>query len=276
MSRVFWLLFFNKAYLQKFSPCYNYNVMIKTNYEKLNLMLEQMKILEAKYDIDLSNSFNQFSRQYYFGDVLKFKKDYFKFTLNLFEFNKPVQIVSNKKYEKMKGVCVGNNNHVEIRELYRGARDISHHHNLIFDDDYHPGVGDYFFGLFTANNFSTAETYANRKKENVLKLKTQDLIVADNMFFDIILSNLDKDLSNFPVSKEKIDDFIKFMGNQSEEDRSKFLSMLYDNISLFAVYLGFDCIFDQSFPSYVILNRGKIAISQKEADRIAASQFQPQ
>lgn len=251
--------------------------MNKTNFKQLSQMFSKMNELEKKYNLNLISDLDISSHNYYFNTPSKFKMEYFKFCLHLFEFDKPLKIINNKSYNKLSGLTYGDKKPIEIKELFRGARNISHHLNLIKDNNYHPGIGDYFYGLYTATSFETAKRYAENNDENVLHLKTQNMTVADNLFFDIILSNLDKDLSCMNVPENKIECFQEFVSTLSEQDKIKFFKLLYDNISIFAMYLGVDCIFDQNFPSFVLLNRGKIVISQKEADRIAeSSQFQLQ
>jgi len=55
---------------------------------------------------------------------------------------------------------------------------------------------------------------------------------------------------------------------EDEQNQALFQSFFLNNLSFAAIYLGYDAIYNYSYPSFAILNREKICVSQSEYDRI--------
>ena len=183
------------------------------------------------------------------------------------------QIISDEKYAKLAGFTFDYlGQHIVGKELYRGVREIEHHANLLFDENYHKGVGDICNGLFTSANYDMASLYSskNSKHECVLKLKAPKMQIIDDITLradiSLIFNGEEPSVESHKQILEEIRDFT--LSIPDTKYQSAFYYTILNDPSIIAIILGYDAVFDHHFPAYAILNRGKICVSNSECERI--------
>lgn len=183
------------------------------------------------------------------------------------------QIVSNEKYAKLDGFhfdYIGH--HIKGKELYRGVREIEHHANLLFDEHYHKGVGDACNGLFASDIYDKANLYSskNSKHDCVLKFKAPDLKIIDDFTLKIEISKIFNGEEPSVESHKQILEEIKnfTLAIPEPKHQTAFFYTLLNDPSITAILLGYDAVYDNNFPAFAILNRGKICVSNAECERI--------
>lgn len=195
--------------------------------------------------------------------------DIFKYMVALNNFNKFPRIVSEKYFKILKS-----------QKLYRGVPKISYAKNLIADENYHHGRG-YTNGIFTVKNKQESLPYTVpfdlnkpfdsllQKPENTFEIKLSECNKIPYFLLEYIAENI-KSTSIMGLDghlKEKVLNFLDFvMSIQDDAECLHFLEIFMHDLSKLALYLGYDCVTDGKYT--IILNRGKIVISDTEFERI--------
>ena len=246
---------------------------MKNVKQNLELLYDYVMKLEEKYKFLPTFEFRTQEISYEDKQLEdSIKKDVLAKTISLFEYDKLPKIVSDDIYEKMNSINFKNQGvKVFNSELFRGVRNINHHANTLFDKKYHIGLGDVCNGLYATQNFQTAFVYTNCTSEDlVLCMKIPDMRIIDNLTLVCDVQNAFS--NNKPTTDEnvailnEIVDFVNLIEDPIK--RSKFLYAFLSDLSIVAIFLGYDAVFDTNFPSYAIFNRGKICVSKSQSDKI--------
>ena len=253
-----------------------------TTTQKLNKLYEIMLSLEAELGVlpslniapnlqnpNLSDYYQKLAEQ-------EFRNQAFSQMVEAVGYTDLPQVVSNEKYAKLAGFTFDYlGKHIVGKELYRGCREIQHHANLLFDEHYHKGVGDACNGLFAADNYSKADLYSskNSKHDCVLKFKAPELKIIDDFTLKIDISRIfngeEPSVESHRQILEEIKNFTLAIPDQKYQ--SGFFYTLLNDPSIIAMILGYDAVYDNNFPAFAILNRGKICVSNAECERIKNS-----
>lgn len=244
--------------------------------EKLEILFNDMTQLYNEAEILCEKNLSDFSD----SKIKQYKLNYYKTQIKNKLFNKLIklsnlteypQIVTDKDYENLSDFAFSYMGMIfKVNELYRGVRKIDHHKNLLFDADYHTGIGDVSNGIYLSMRYDTALTYTNNySKECVLKLKTPNIKVTDDLSLQIALSQIlysDNSLSDKNQDLIEIRTFFENIKDRTAKEN--FANLLFDDLGLVAILLGYDAIYDHNFPSFALFNRGKICVSETESKRI--------
>lgn len=201
----------------------------------------------------------------------------FKFLLDATHFNDLPKIVSNKQYKAN-----------DSTEYYRGATEYAHTAHLLTDSDFRLGQG-YMGGIFACPKFLMTTRYTGEEKLNspssskkVLSFKMEKNKKINKSELNDYLSSIEQGkipLSTFEI-KYKLSAlayFIESIDNLLE--RTRFFKLFANDPSKLAVYLGYDYIYDDSFPAskqmpnVIILNRGAMIVSKDEYDKFVFKSF---
>ena len=240
---------------------------------KLQAIFKQIQVLNNKHGfcLDFLNDNSICAGDFSNRTLNEFRKELFAFAVQLFEYNKLPQIVSTEKYKQMPAINFQYLNvNVCANELFRGARNIFHHANLLCDDHYHMGTGDVCNGLFVTMRYDNALIYANSDRQNILKLKGPELKVIDDVSLNIDIARIFEgdDIKNSENSSvlTEIQNYIYSIADETK--RAEFTYHLVNDPSIVAMFLGYDAVYDHNFPSFAILNRSKICVNEKEYNRV--------
>ena len=250
-----------------------------TTAKKLEKLYEIMTALEQELGILPSQNLAPDLQNPNFADYFKhlaereFRNRVFNQMIQAVSYTDLPQIVSNEKYSKLAGFYF---NYLGINingsELYRGVREIDHHANLLFDEEYHKGIGDVCNGLFSSNIYDKAALYGGQDSNNdcVLKFKAPEMKIVDDETLIIDITRVFQNQSPSIESHQQILEEIKkfTFSIKNPEHQSAFFNMLLNDPSLIAILLGYDAVYEHNFPAYAMLNRGKIVVSEKEYERI--------
>ncbi len=213
----------------------------------------------------------------------------FEYAIHLYDYDDLPKVLSHDDYEKLqnKKLITNGGDWSEFKsklknmdgEYFRGTRRIVNHARMLCDYDYHTGMGLVANGLYATNDFDEAVHYVADKPElshsRVLRFKlATDKIVDDELIMMIQDQFLDGELilpSFDENATRKLYAFKIFMKNLSTEELSIFKRLFYNDASLFAIYLGYDCLSMSNGDNITILNRGTIAVEKSEFDRICQS-----
>lgn len=244
--------------------------------EKLEILFNDMTQLYSEAEISCDNLASCFKdpkiKQYKLNfHKMQIKNKLFNKLIKLSNLNEFPQIVPDKDYENLNDFTFSYMGmFFNISELYRGVRKIDHHKNLLFDTDYHTGIGDVSNGIYLSMRYDTALTYTkNYSNDCVLKLKTPSLKVTDDLSLQIALSQILNE--NCPLNKANQDllEIRNFFENIKDKTaKENFINLFFDDLGLVAILLGYDAIYDHNFPSFALFNRGKICVSETESNRI--------
>ena len=202
----------------------------------------------------------------------------FCYLIDLVGFNERPQVVSNFNFARL-----------GTKKLYRGSRSVDHLANLLVDFDYHKGDGNPGPGIYAANNFDYAARFYASGGNPVLtfKLSPDTKVIERNhlsniqacIAHDIFVRTsgytytTEEKLNLSEIAKQNYRSLVDF-GRQHKDDPGfrKFHYSVFaepDAINNIAVVLGYDAVLAGQFrDNYIILNRGKICVSQKEFSRI--------
>ncbi len=249
---------------------------ILTITENLKQFCEILKDLQKQYG-ELptfeNNSMNRnstidYSKRNMEGQI---RTELFNRAIKLFGYNSFPQIFSDASYKKLENVTFDYlGAKIKPTEVYRGVRNINHHANLLFDETYHAGIGDACNGLFTAINIDVAKQYigGHENQTNILTFKLPNIKVIDDLSLAIATSRIFE--KNAPPTKDaSILEMSEFVSTLSDGDADKLYYSFINDPSLLAMFLGYDAVYDHHFPAFALLNRGKICVSESEANRIA-------
>ena len=249
--------------------------MKTTTKTKLQAIFKHIQVLNQKHNFCLDFLSEQ-GKVVCVGDfsnrtLNEFRNELFAFAVKLFDYNNLPQIVSNEKYKQMPAINFRYLNvNVWADELFRGARHILHHANMLCDDNYHMGTGDVCNGLFTTMRYDNALIYANSDSKNILKLKAPELKVVDDLSLSIEMTKIfderNKDASCNQQVLTEIKDFV--FSIEDENKRAEFVYHLINDPAIVAMFLGYDAVYDHNFPAFAILNRSKICVSEREYNRV--------
>ena len=198
----------------------------------------------------------------------------FKYMVSLSGFNGLPSVVSDKKFNTIKSPVI-----------YRGVDKMAYAQNLLTENNYHHGKG-YANGIFTTNKKNIAlsytrdinwiEIYLNKlnqtkpvNPDNIISLKVEKASKIPYQLLEIFAKEImHGDFNNIEnETKIKLLNFVNFVYSiENNEECLRFLNIFLQDLSKLAIYLGYDCISEPN--GVIILNRGKIAVSQSEFDRI--------
>jgi hypothetical protein len=172
-------------------------------------------------------------------------------------------------------------------ELYRGVTDKEHAANFLADFNYHYGTGTQNNGTYFSDRKVCAKPYTQpamvieedcedvEDKIFTIKMAPTTRFVDDDFInHDVGAAILLRDTSQVKSivgrDKRRLDALINFVDTISDADQvEKFLFYLQQDSSKMAIYLGYDGLIQTfKYMHYVVLNRGKIIVSQKEYDRV--------
>ncbi len=199
---------------------------------------------------------------------------FFSYLVDALGFNALPNVVSDIQFSR-----------VPTRTLYRGTPDINNHANLLVDFDYHKGCGVQGSGLYASDSYWHANEYANEIKDFVLKFKLcpSTKVIHFNKMHQIecaLLGDFETQ-SGYAIDDQGIraginDTAIKnyktlvdfCRAHKNDMGFEKFILGNFDNFdSNIALFLGYDAFVAGNF---VVLNRGKIIVSESEFNRITS------
>lgn len=252
------------------------NLTTKQKLEKIyEIMLDLEEELGILPSLNIAPDIQNPNFEDYFRKLTEqeFRIQTFSRLIKFVQYTNLPQIVSNEKYEKLDAVnfkYLGTN--IQIKELYRGVREINHHANLLCDEEYHSGIGDACNGLFSSRNYEEANLYSskNSKYNCVLRFKVPEIKIIDDTTLktDVsqIFENKEPSIEGHKQILEEIKGFTLSIPEQKYQ--SAFFYSILNDPSIIAILLGYDAIYEHNFPAIAILNRGKIVVSEKEYERI--------
>lgn len=216
---------------------------------------------------------------------LELKLRVFEYMVHLYGFDSLPKVVSDKLFANMKSISYHfgeepNATKDDKKEYFRGTGKIENHINLLTSGTYHTGVGISASGIHVTSDIAEANFYATNQAsqktkhvdEKVLRLKIIServieetaLMVLRNLFF---FAEKESDFGD-ALLQAKYDVFCYFL-SLLEKDGQKFILDLFKNDDgMFATFLGYDAISLYGHDNLCILNRGAIAVSKKELERI--------
>lgn len=249
--------------------------------QKLEILFNEMTKLygEAETSINNNSILNDSKIDSYKLKTIKnkIKIQLFNKLVKISDLNQFPKIIEDANYDNLNGFMFSYMGVVVCaNELYRGVRNINHHANLLFDADYHTGIGDISNGLYSSIRYDTALTYSkNYNKDYVLKFKTPYLKVIDDLELQIKLSNILNLNHQFGENENKLLEIRTFFEKiTNKNDRENFEELLFDDLGILAILLGYDAVYDHNFPSFALFNRGKIYVSESESERIKTQTVQ--
>lgn len=251
----------------------------RLDLQKFEALISHMKFLEIKYGMNLATSQKEDEAfqliPLYSFNKLKLRDELFEYDARMNGYCELPQIVDDKVYAKMPGYKYAFFKDETIGgELFRGTSSADFHANLLCDKEYHLGRGDMSNGIFVAIVLEKAKTYAGSEENHglVLRLKAPDMKIAG---YTSLLVNLTKMLKGEESAKqafgEKFDTFQTFLKTTDKNDLEKFIGLMHEDMGIFAMFLGYDAIYNETYPEMAILNRSKITVSQSEYERICAA-----
>jgi len=195
----------------------------------------------------------------------------FKYLLKYYGFDSQPKVVSNDEYY-----------HLDTSEMFHGFQEYDHGVNFLQDNDYHFGNGK-IYGFYGSWDDYTAEKYTAtffRNPYDADKGKVLGFKVASNNY--ATRDQLDYLLEISPDNYENIDDervrekmqslkiFYSKLQESGEnvEEYSKWIkNFIASDMSCFAVYLGFDYLYNAARDERIVYNRGKVVVTQNSIDR---------
>lgn len=191
----------------------------------------------------------------------------FTYFVGLCDFKGLPQVVSDENFAQ-------NNSST----MYRGCKNINHHANTLVDHDYHTGMGiwDYGNGLYATDDKLTALIFAKDIEELILTLKFVGKSISSMKckdYCDWVFENKQIQFES-DEDKLKLETLISFYKDLPDEDGVKFKELFTTDLSLIALYLGYDAhyyierIDHNDVTNLAILNRASICVSQSEFNRI--------
>lgn len=201
----------------------------------------------------------------------------FAFATDLVHNNAFPEVVSDKAYKNLNST-----------PLYRGVNSIDKHANLLVDYDYHYGDGLYATGIYASKSLKEAMEYA-KNKNDVLRFKlSDDAKVVDfngdydgamisNLYSAIVwhpnqtaierFNELNKDVDLDKLDPEMKQNILTILDYFNDKDKMFDFTMdIFDNQSTVATLLGIDAVVLGN--SMLILNRGKMVVSESEFKRV--------
>lgn len=246
--------------------------------EKLEFIKTKMQELEKAHGISFPSSFEFDGFEKTYGgtkqqdqQISKMNNELLSSVLKKCDFTKSTNVVPDEAYNALPQ---NTNTVLEFDELYHGARRIKNQANVLFDENYHTGLGSLCDGIYTTPNMAVAFSYTRSddfSKNNplILSLKLPNASVAN---IDSLSAVLERTLKNTleldETTPQEIKEFASFASTLPAGQKEKYLCALKANVSIFATVLGYDCVVDKTFPSVILLNRGKLVISESEANKI--------
>jgi len=233
--------------------------MKDSNFDKNLKELEELYEIYKKIVANLLKN-PRFTDEY--GKRVTVDSEMYKILVGYYHFDKFPQIIEDDVYNKL-----------NQKEIYHGFTDYEHGAELLSHFNYNFGVGGYTPGLFFTDFKDVATWYTNHEVEGldengerVLNVKIapnskgmnfknlQDLIISP---VDDLPKNLD---SNY---KEKIQCLEIFKNSLKEkgENPNGFLKTM-KRTSNFAVYLGLDYLFEETYNHTIIFNRNAMCVSE--------------
>ncbi len=247
---------------------------MKTAKQKLEILFNEMKRFYAETDFLYADLIQKDASKTYQAQAHKsqVRNLLFKKLVQLSNFDGLPQIFADKDYKELVGYKFSYMGlSLSGTELFRGSRNAGYHANILFDKNYHMGIGDVSNGLYFSTNPQTALSYTREQHSLnlVLKLKAPELKIIDDIELQIKLSNTLNDNFHQDTDIESLLQIKKFFESiEDGTDKNDFANALFDDLSLVAILLGYDAIYDHNFPSFAIFNRGKLCVSQSESERI--------
>lgn len=246
--------------------------------QKLEFIKTKMQELEKAHGISFPSSFefDGFEKTYggtkqHSQQVSKMNNELLSSVLKECGFTQSTKVVPDATYTTLPK----NENPVfEFDELYHGARRIKNQANVLFDENYHTGLGSLCDGIYTTPKMAVAFSYTRSddfSKDNplILSLKLPEARIANIDSLSAVLERTQKGaLELNETTPEEIKEFASFISTLPADQKEKYLCALKANVSIFATVLGYDCVVDKTFPSVILLNRSKLVISESEANKI--------
>jgi hypothetical protein len=249
--------------------------------QKLEMLKQKMTELEKIHNFSFPTSFTFDGFEKYYNNA-KTKKDVttinqmdfelFSYAIDMCNFSNAPQIVPDKQYNSL---SLNTNSVFAFDELYRGARNVQRHANLLFDEKRHAGIGGLCNGIYTTPSRIVAFSYTrtedfSEKNPLIMSLKIPNATIASELELLSLMESIEHNAIELDGSvPTQIADLINFANSFGDEnERAKFICALKQDISILAALLGYDCVYDRKFPSIVMLNRGKLVVSKSQAKTI--------
>lgn len=249
--------------------------------QKLEMLKQKMVKLEKTHRFEFPTSFTFDGFEKYYNNartkddvstINKMDFELFSYAIEICEFSNKPQIVPDDAYENL---GLNTNPVFNFDELYRGARKVRNHANLLFDEKHHAGLGGLLNGIYTTPSRIVAFSYTRTEdfSENnplIMKLKMPNAKIASEIELFALIDNLKSgSISIDETTPTEIAELVKFInGIADEKERAKFMCALEQDVAILATLFGYDCVYDRKFPSVVLLNREKIVVSESQAKKI--------
>lgn len=217
---------------------------------------------------------------------LELKLRVFEYMVHLYGFDSLPKIVSDKLFANLDSISSPNfeknqnNQKKDKKEYFRGTGNIENHFNLLSSDSYHTGIGISASGIHVTADIAEANFYATNQTtqqskhvdEKVLRLKIvgekiieeSALMVLRNLFF---FAEKETDFGD-TFLQAKYNVFWYFVSMLGADEQKLVLNLFKNDDGMFATFLGYDAISLFNNDNVCILNRGAIAVSKKEFERI--------
>lgn len=201
----------------------------------------------------------------------------FRYLLKLAGYDGLPKIVSNDKFNGM-----------DSKVYYRGAKEFKHTAELLTAEDFRLGQG-YMGGIFGSPIVSVAIKHTKKTPNTygipnrVLKFKLDSY----KKIFKRELASLIVSLKNgeIPSASEEVKNKLAALAYFIESidnilDKTNFFKFFASDLSKLAIYLGYDFIYDDTYPAtkalpnIVVLNRGAMTVSKNEYDRFVLKCFE--
>ncbi len=239
----------------------------------MNMMGKEYKYINAEYIgrvLDFAEKLNNGKPT---TAVDRFSYRAFAYAVQLYGYNGFPQVVPDQKFDA-----------VPSTTLYRGVKDTEHNANLLCDYDYHYGFGTWGDGIYSITERPIAFHYTKKSPLSAENTESEEELNQRIMTFKVDprtkFVNLNKIFQQVRLAGParllclpEVRELFKFSHTLSKERENLLNQLLTSNISLAALFIGYEGLKyfgDADEETDVLLNRGKMIVSESEFRRVCA------